>query len=367
MSEIKQWLRLEPLDTLFFRGSEPMLAGESHEVASRFPPLPSTLTGALVTTILGQRGLLKDWVAGRLGQINEEFPLLGEPPSKESGNYQPGFEVAGPLLLAPVKDGQEECLFPAPAHWFASKDELKTGGILTVQQAEPLPPEAKTLRLTGTVPEPVWIRSPKDSDLESLGGQWVNGAVLAEMKNGRGKIKYCPSLEEAAPGEPLLLPQKALSDREDRVGIALELYRRSRRGHFYVAAHQRLAPGVKLLLGLSELLVPHYLDDSGLMQLGGENRLVHYELCSPAPALPLGNGPWFLALNPVPFSALTKWGLEDRPRVSGPLLRVAGWDLKQGFHKPVTAYLPAGTVLHQPQGEMPFGFIPLYSGGQNAV
>lgn len=359
MAEIKQWLRLDPLDTLFFRGSEPMLAGESHEVASRFPPLPGTLTGALVTTILSQRGLLKDWLAGRLSQIQQNFPLLGEPPEKAGKTYQAKFQVAGPLLVAPVKPGREECFFPAPAHWFAAKKPTANGETLTVQVAGPLPPEAQGLHLTGTVPNPVWIRNPEASDLESLAGRWVNAAAFEAMKDGKGTIRQCSCLEEVANGEPAVLSQAALADREERVGIALEFHRRPKRGHFYVAAHQRLAPGVSLLVGLSEVLAGHYLDKSGLMQLGGENRLVRYEVRSSGPALPSGPGPWFLALNPFPYAALGKWGLQDRPRVSGPLLRVAGWDLKHGFHKPITTYFPAGTVIHQPEGEMPFGFRPL--------
>lgn len=360
MAEIRQWLKLDPLDTLFFRGSEPMLAGESHEVASRFPPLPSTLVGALVTAILGQRGLLGDWLAGRLQKIRQNYPLLGEPPVEDGETYQPGFQVTGPLLVAPVQDGQDECFFPAPAHWFAVKgSKANAAESLTVQVAEPLAPEARNLGLTGTVPEPVWIRNPQASDLETLSGHWVNRAALEAMQGGQGSLRPCRCLEEVSPKEPVLLPQKALADREKRVGIALESHRRPRRGHFYVAVHQRLAPGVRLLVGLSEELVPHYLDESGLMQLGGENRLVRYEVCFPAPDLPSGSGPWFLALNPVPFAILEEWGLQDRPRVSGPLLRVAGWDLKRGFHKPVTAYFPAGTVIHRPEGKMPFGFMPL--------
>jgi CRISPR-associated protein Cmr3 len=42
-SEIRQWIEIDPLDTLFFRGSEPMVAGESHEVGSLFPPIESIL------------------------------------------------------------------------------------------------------------------------------------------------------------------------------------------------------------------------------------------------------------------------------------------------------------------------------------
>lgn len=360
MADIKQWLRLEPLDTLFFRGSEPMLAGESHEVASRFPPLPGTLVGAVVTTILAQRGLLKDWLAGRLSQIHQDYPLLGEPPEEAGQSYHPRFQVAGPLLAAPVKNGREECFLPAPALWFAAKEASGKMEVLTVQQAEPLPAEeVLKLGLTGSILEPVWIKNPEASDLKSLAGHWVNPAALQAMKGGRTEIRQCRCLEEVTPGEPAVLPQKALSAEENRVGIALEKHRRPRRGHFYVAAHQRLAPGVRLVVGLSEPLAPHYLDNSGLMQLGGENRLVRYEVLTTPPPLPPGRGPWFLALAAFPLERLKTLNLDHLPRVSGPLLRVAGWDLKHGFHKPVTAYLPAGTVIHAPEREMPFGFIPL--------
>jgi CRISPR-associated protein Cmr3 len=360
MFEIKQWLRLEPLDTLFFRGSEPMLAGESHEVASRFPPMPSTLVGALATAILTQRGLLHNWTTGRLDNIQQTYPLLGEPPPNSEQPYKPGFQVAGPLLLAPVREGREECFLPPPAHWFASKEALGKADCLTVQQAELLPEEAQKLHLIGSMTNPVWIRHPAASDLESLAGRWVNPAAFEAMKTGAGELKQFRTLEKVIAGEPVLLEQKALADREDRVGIALELNRRTHRGHFYLAAHQRLAPGVSLLVGLSEPLADRYLDPVGLLQLGGENRLVRYEVLSTSPPLPQGLGPWFLALAPFPLGRMQTAGLNDRPRVSGPLLRLAGWDLRHGFHKPVTAFLPAGTVIHAgPEFTVPFGFIPL--------
>ncbi|MCL6622789.1 MAG: hypothetical protein K6T55_11910 [Syntrophobacterales bacterium] len=357
MPEIKQWLRLDPLDTLFFRGSEPMLAGESHEVASRFPPLPSTLVGALVTAILAQRDLLKDWVSGNIQEIHNDYPLLGKPPETIEESYQPGFQVAGPILLATLQNTQQECFFPAPAHWFAANG--KGGSCIDVQRAD-LPDEMfAALPLKGTVPRPVWVKKPLASDLKSVIGRWANRAAFEVMKKGQGKLKQYECLSKVPSGVPLLMEQRVFTQPEKRMGIALEAHRRPRRGHLYLAAHQRLAPGVQLLLGLSEELAPAYLDNSGLLQLGGENRLVHYEVLTQAPPLPQGNGPWHLALTAVPLTSLKKFGLDGRPRVSGSLLRVAGWDVKHGFHKPVTAYLPAGTVIHHPEGNLPFGFLPL--------
>jgi CRISPR-associated protein Cmr3 len=111
-------------------------------------------------------------------------------------------------------------------------------------------------------------------------------------------------------------------------------------------------------VGLSEELVPKYLDERGTIKLGGEQRTVRYEMAQIGPPETESQNDWVMSLNAVPFSTLKDYGFEAHARASGPLIRMAGWDMKEGFHKPVTAYMPAGTVIRAGESSTtPFGFI----------
>ena len=115
-NDIKQWIEIDPLDTLFFRGSEPMVAGQNHEVRSVFPPMPSTILGALRTAILAQRGVS---LAAFL-QHEESSPVVQSLPLLGSAEKS-GFAVAGPLIEAEIAGGARETFLPSPAHWFGGQ------------------------------------------------------------------------------------------------------------------------------------------------------------------------------------------------------------------------------------------------------
>ena len=59
-----------PIDTLFFRGSVPMEAGQ-HYVVSMFPPPVSVLEGAIRTCVLEEHGInIQDYLSGKDTSIN---------------------------------------------------------------------------------------------------------------------------------------------------------------------------------------------------------------------------------------------------------------------------------------------------------
>ena len=65
-----------------------------------------------------------------------------------------------------------------------------------------------------------------------------------------------------------------------------------------------------------------------------------------APQLPhVEGGKYYYALSPLPSSLPES--LRTMPRASGKLLRVGGWDMQKGFHKPLSAWFPAGTVIQK--------------------
>jgi CRISPR-associated protein Cmr3 len=350
-NEIRQWIEIDPLDTLFFRGSDPMVAGESHEVRTVFPPMPSTIMGALRTAILAQRGV--DLNAFLRHGGGSDLPHLGS-----AG--KPGFAVVGPLIEATLGDGKGETFFPTPAHWFGEKDESKdTIGVCVAKHGLS---EASDLGLTGGGPAPLLVEAPRTTSMKSLHGYWANAVTFDRVAKGKRLLPIIDTLGEACAGASALLRPDTLFGQEQRTGLALDIgARRAVKGHLYTATHVRLADGVRLLIGLSDDLVPTHIDAEGVMQLGGEQRLVRYRLRQKKVTLPASTTGWAMALAPATFASLRQAGLGDTPRASGALLRMAGWDMKINFHKPSMAYLPMGSVIkiEDASTAIPFGFIAI--------
>ncbi|MEW6750604.1 MAG: type III-B CRISPR module-associated Cmr3 family protein [Candidatus Latescibacterota bacterium] len=349
---IEQWLRIEPLDTLFFKGAEPMIAGVNHEVGTIFPPMPQTLVGAIRGAILGQRRIdPQAFMAGTAAEARQH-PLLGTPEAA-------GFRVLGPLFEVEQPAGGSVLLCPAPAHWLADLDATRPGEPLRIQTARPMAAAVAALGLASSTSEPLLVPEPASDRLRSLAGWWANPAAFAAVGADGADVPFLGRVDDLTAG-PAILPLAALAVRETRVGIALTPgLRRVRQGHLYGTTHVRLCKGVRLVAGLSARLAPVTLDRHGILQLGGEQRVASYQcLDQDAFRLPAGAGGWAVALMPVPWRELASSALAGLPRASGPLLRMGGWDMKERFHKPTTAYLPAGTAIRRIGGEaVPFGFI----------
>lgn len=117
-----------------------------------------------------------------------------------------------------------------------------------------------------------------------------------------------------------------------------------------------------MAVALSEKLTPDYLDQTGILRLGGEQRIARYETLddNKAPVVRLIKDGSLMTLSPLGMDALKNQGIDQCLRASGPLQRIAGWDMQKQFHKPVTAYLPAGTVIITDNNvTIPFGFISI--------
>ncbi len=333
------WLAIDPIDTLFFRGAESMVAGENHAVDTLFPPMPATITGAIRTAIMGQNGIVPaDYLKNPESWL-DTFPILGLPDA-------PGFTLTGPLFLA----GSDCLLLPAPAHWFADPPDKKGDWEkeIPVQTARPL--NGSPLGLTGSVAHPVWLNTPKKPDMQPLSGWWATAAAFAAVQQGKD-VLFTRKLEALQPGQPAILPASAIFVREERVGIALTPERTAKEGYLYSTIHVRLREGICIVAGVaSEHPLP--LSQDGILQLGGEQRICRYQRL-PSLALPEGkDGSCLMALSPLALPSLPE-PLVTVSRASGKLLRIGGWDMAKGFHKPMTAWLPAGTVFFASSNDTP--------------
>jgi len=320
------WIIIDPVDTLFFRGAESMVAGENHEVDTLFPPMPQTIVGAIRTAVMGQQGITpKAYKASP-----EEHPFLGQPD-------MPGFGLVGPLFLC----NGATLLLPVPANWYADlPDELPPE--LEVQTATPL--QNNTLGLKGSNSAPFWVHKPLRDDLKPLSGWWATVDSFKLMAGGHANIPVVQQIEQFPDNGPALLPQTALYDREERLGIALTERRTAKDGHLYTTVHIRMRPGLELAAGIvSQHEIP--LDSTGIIQLGGEQRMCCYRLSNDI-NIPVikQKSQTVMSLSPLAIDQLS----EERrncPRASGKLFRIGGWDMKTGFHKPMRSWLPAGTVF----------------------
>ncbi len=321
-----KWIGIEPLDTLFFRGAESMVAGENHEVETLFPPMPQTIAGAIRTAVIGQMGI----TPAEYFKSPEQYPFLGLP-------EKPGFSMVGPLFLA----NRDVVLLPAPAHWHSAIPDDPPEELL-VQAALPL--NSSPLRLKCSTSSPFYVRHPIHDDLKSLAGWWVTPGTFSSMVANQARIPVIADASQLVSDEPALLPPTALYDREERLGIALTSRRTAREGHLYTTVHIRVRQGIELLAGIvSAHPVP--LTDKGILQLGGEQRICRYRLCDDI-AIPVNkqNSGLLMSLSPLAMKMLPAT-LEHCPRASGKLFRTGGWDMQKGFHKPMEAWLPQGAVF----------------------
>ncbi len=292
------WYEFKPLDTLFFKDASPMNMGQDHSAPSLFPPSAGTLMGALRTAALDQNGIAyKDY---HQGKINADLlKTIGK-----AGAEAP-FSLAGPLL----KKG-DVLYVPTPYTWFVDKNNDSSPIYVADLQSSPLVATDND-RL-------VWAKG-EGSELENIGGQWVpvlklNGAEQNDIK-----------------------PSSYFYYDEIRTGIAMDASRKVREGHLYSFTHVRLLEDVSLVFGVSTALP---LKEQGVLSLGGEKRFGPYR-CINAPKLPEGSSGFFMTLTAVEADEQEQAALI----AGGKLLYRGGWDLNKGFHKPMKAYYPAGSVF----------------------
>ena len=308
------WYELTPADTLFFRGSEPLEAGQLSR-AALFPPPVTVLQGAIRTAVLKRHGVsFADYNAGRCPA--EVAALVGP-----SGQPAP-FRVTAVLL------GREGILYaPCPASWFTEATSASGSDAAvaarTVLRAAPPADSAKTLRLQSSAGNV--LPMVRANDAQPLAGHWLRMERLRK-----------PAATVAA--TDLLAPEE-LYDVEPRTGIAMDGRRKVVQGRLYSAGHIRLRAGVRLVVALDR---DPGLMETGLLALGGEKRVCGYSRIE-APPVPDQPSPLFMTLAPV---ELTPEVLPCLFAAAKPVA-LAGWDLATGFHKPTTTWLPAGAVFTQ--------------------
>lgn len=302
-----EWFEFKPVDTIFFRGAEPMSMGESHTSKLNFPPPLTTLTGALRTAILRENNLrIDDYYAGKID--NNIFSIIGD--SKGDA----GFTLNGPFFS---KDG--DVFIPAPYSWYAEKsDDIETIKKVKVLKSEEL--QLSGIKTSGNKLQ--WVKNAQQ-EVETLGGKWLK---LVDFNSGKNEIEVYSTSH--------------FYDTENRVGIALEKEQRKvREGHIYQFNHVRLRDGYSILLG-SDKELP--LPQNGTLTLGAEGRFGQYNKINNISDFQ-DDGNLYMNLSPYPADEQAKKTLI----ASGRPLYLGGWDMQKGFHKDMLGYYPQGSVFSE--------------------
>lgn len=212
MNNIFNWYSFEPIDTLFFRSSEPMVMGESHDSNFNFPPPIQTIAGAIRTYFYKiDRDDYKDLI--KIGEEKGDFELLG-----------PFFEENGIIYI------------PAPYSWYIDEEEK-------LVKAEII--ESPIIKSSSK--ELPWAKG--FGNLKPLGGRWMPYDDLDKDKQDRIKdIDYFFTTEL-------------------RTGIALK-NKVVREHHIYSFNHCRLKKGIKIIFGINI----DEMGDEGVLVLGAEQR-----------------------------------------------------------------------------------------------
>lgn len=337
MSTAPAWvgLRLDPLDTLFFRDARPFDAATR---ATGGLPTPQTLAGAVRTALLARTGFDFAGFAGRRkgdpAQLREA--LKGSGPQECWPVFDANFR--GPwLALAEGEEGPAVPLLPLPETLRRAK-----GGGWSVTK-----PVRMGKELGWDDPDallPVWREVEADPKVEA---EWLTLGGLTEFLGG------------GLPDETECMKRSALTEHDHRVGIEIDKDKLSSAdGMLYVISLLATNPkhGGKRVCLYAEIELPETLAtllDGQLVPFGGEGKYVQVrkqlgslfnDLVTPVADRNL----WYLA-TPTFFPPTGR--PLPKPKnatliaaASGAGVAVSGWDVARNGPKPTRFAVPAGAV-----------------------
>lgn len=354
--------RFDALDTLFFRDGRPLNAGESAWVDSLFPPNGFTLQGAIRTAILSRLGA--DFAAFGRGE-----PCLpnGISLKQELGDADGigQMRLAGPFLIGRLCDTgdpalpDEELFFPAPLDLVHSER-----GFELLAPARGAESDVGMLSLTRA----------NGRGAKPLEGQYVAGGAMEHLLAGTatrlGGTDVRPLFGERR-------DDRALADREPKIGLARENERRTaKEGMLYAIAPVRPRRGTALIVTVDGVDTSMQPEGRWAQKLGGEGKLavvevrnafrlpaapeltvtatrVHFKLVLTTPAS-FSGASWlpdgFVKRDGYP-AAVTFWagslnGIEVTilSACVGRAVKIGGWDLVANRPRDLVPFVPAGSV-----------------------
>lgn len=276
---------LEPTESLLFRTGRPFDAGESGYAESIFPPTPETLQGAIRAAIATHWDTTKT-----LEEVFQDQELVDHIGDRNSYGR---FRITSMALGRRKKDNEHEIerLFPPPAHLL--RDE-----------------EGTILRLRPQPMDSVQSIMQEKADDGAIKTVLYNMQYLIPDPNRETKGKLKPitgwlteeSLYQVLQATPDLSKLKIVSlhniyVREPRTGIGMQnTTKTTQEGLLYQVHMIRMYPNYGLVLDIRLSTRPDdndFIDDTqtqkelrlpseGWMTLGGERRVVRFEIIAPS-------------------------------------------------------------------------------------
>ncbi|MBF2052773.1 MAG: type III-B CRISPR module-associated protein Cmr3 [Candidatus Sericytochromatia bacterium] len=316
-------LRIEALDTLFFRDGRPFVASSRAESGL---PTPQTLTGALRSWLLKRADCDFDLLRQDLKNGMPFAEALAEQELETIAQLR----VQGPWLASFQNDEVNNLFLAVPA---ALKRVKKK------QAIERLIPRKSLPGWSASEYWPLWLS--KRVELEGLSG-YLNLRGMQTFLQGQ-----TPDSEDICTAEDLYTF-------EARTGIGMDTERKSNEeGLIYAVNLLRLKTGIGFY---AELSLPTALESTlpktdWVMPLGGEGRRVIVSITKPVTwpkAEPKGNQlQTQVLISPTLLETpqqVKSW--QARSAAMHPIQGVSGWDLALGGPKPLRWMLPAGSVLY---------------------
>ena len=228
----------------------------------------------------------------------------------------PADKKAGFSIIGPLFELDKMIYVPAPYSWFFDKDDEKKDKVKIYKGASINSPLIKT-----PLKKLFWTKGGQ-GELKTLGGRWISLSDLYSQDN--------------------IISTKGIDDfyrMENRTGIALDNNRSVRAHHLYSFSHARLNKNVNLIFGVDKDLP---ISDKGVLKLGAEQR---FGLYSKIPNIDFNNSDsgLFMSISQV---AGTEQANESIV-ATGKIQYLGGWDMKEGFHKPMTGFFPPGSVFNK--------------------
>ena len=339
------WILVEPSDVWSFRDGKPMLTGGGYITHSLFPPSPLTVQGAIRSLILGHSDV--EWAAFREQSTDEARSLgevIGYPARAEQEASLGSFAIQGPFL-ARLEQGRWTRYVHLPSDVRRTKERTPRYFALQPTRRQDFDTGWPAINL-----KPLWPH--QEGQIEGIDeGLWLSECALDDYLNM----------------QPFnALPTTDLFHTEPRLGIGLDYSkRRPLEGMLYQIEFVRPHDRVGLLVWLDDLVsLP---SPEGVMRLGGEGRSAHYRILpdqetkanaglKQAPRQfklvfltpTCFDGGWQPAGGDDGWSELVGTPLRLVAAALGRPQRIGGWDIAarggRGWHKPIRAFVPAGSV-----------------------
>ncbi len=333
-------LKIEPVDSLFFRDARPF------EPASRVSsglPMPQTLAGAVRTLLMERHGVDFD----RLG----EHTRNGVPLAEALGEFgSTAAAVASVRTRGPWFTLNGEVLIPVPANLRQEKKTLRQEKKTRLVRLDPL----KT-------PLPGW--QPQVPEMLPL--WWRCGRETVEAADGFLKLSGLGRFLEGGlpePGDLIREPEKEVYEFDNRTGISVDPQRNAaQEGRIYAVRMLVIKPTAGLyaeLKGPADVLAP-LATEPVLMKFGGEGRHVVVRAADHGMSWPNippepNRGRLVLLTTPAWFNGWKPPGIKPVAAAVGKHQSVSGWDLAKGGPKPNRFMVPAGSVYFvEPNAQVP--------------